>query len=111
MKRRNDRFFKVDVTCCPTTRSDEEFVQDGLSYSVTEMAEMVEKGLPVSSINNMALQDSQGTLHPTWDVPLEKQRGVDIADIWEAQQRSRSSIIAQRKKQREAAAAAASSTE
>lgn len=75
-------------TCCPRRQSDEVAPQDGLAYTVSDMASMLNSGMPISS-QNMQLQATQGSNNPSWDVPLEYRRGVDVSEIWEAQQDSR----------------------
>lgn len=59
-------------------------VQAGLAYTSSEMFELWKQGVPISN-------DNMGT--PTfepdktvWNIPIERQRSVDIADVWQAQQ-------------------------
>jgi hypothetical protein len=33
-----------------------------------------------------------GEVNPSWTVPIERDRGVDVADVWQAQQESRSKL-------------------
>lgn len=69
-------------------------VEDGLTYSVADMVELVNKGLPVNAVNvnSMALQSGQGVPNPTWDVDPSQVRGYDIADAWEIQQLARNKL-------------------
>lgn len=91
--------------CCPKCRNGENVVRSGLSYTVSEMAAAAASGRPVS-LNNCALTPSQGQVNPSWDVPLERKRGVDIADIYQAQQAARNKVrsagLESRKKAKEA---------
>ena len=59
----------------------------GLAYSPAKMMELAERGIPVSSQSVGTFFD--GVVTPTWEVPLERARGVDIADVWQAQAESR----------------------
>lgn len=72
-------------------RESDIVVEDGLTYSVSDMAELVSKGLPVNAVNanSMMLQAGQGVPNPTWDVDPSQLRGFDIADAWELQQIAR----------------------
>lgn len=69
-------------------------VIDGLTYSVAQMVDLVNRGLPVNSVNvqQMALQPGQGVANPSWDVDPSQVRGFDIADAWELQVSSREKI-------------------
>lgn len=80
------------VTAChPCLDKDEKKTISGLAYTVAEMNEMLLAGNPIS-IQQYALRESQGTQNTSWDVPLENQRGVDAADIWEQQQKARDKV-------------------
>lgn len=61
---------------------DDKPVQNGLSMSPSEMQRMSERGVPVTTQNNEALF-YDGETRPSWDVPLDQQRGVDIATMWQ----------------------------
>ena len=56
-------------------------VQAGLAYTSSEMFDLWKQGVPISN-------DNMGT--PTFEtdktVWIERQRGVDIADVWQAEQ-------------------------
>lgn len=55
------------------------------------MARMVDKGIAVSSINDSIFYD--GEVNPSFDVPIEEQRGVDIVDAWNASRTARKRIL------------------
>ena len=74
------------------THDDESTTIEGCSYTPQQLSDMAEKGIPVTSQNNTALQSHQGHQGSSWDIPLEQQRGTDISDLWLAQRRSRSSL-------------------
>lgn len=65
------------------TRCDfEEVVRKGLSYSPADMARLTERGMPVNSLNNgKAFID--GEENPSFHVTSDRQRFVDVADLWE----------------------------
>lgn len=77
----------------PVKESD-IIVEDGLTYSVSDMVDLVNKGLPVNSVNvqAMTLQPGQGVDNPSWDVDPSQIRGYDIADAWEIQQLARNKV-------------------
>lgn len=66
-------------------------VQDGLAITPSRMAELVEQGIPVSSSVLSAGADD-GVSNPSWDIPIDQKRGVDVATVWESQQTSRKHI-------------------
>lgn len=57
--------------------------RQGLAYSPSKMLELAERGIPISSPNVGTFFD--GVDRPEWSVPIERQRGVDPADVWQAQ--------------------------
>lgn len=79
------------VCCCPKRRVDEQPVRPDLSRTPAQMMALVEQGIPVS-VPNAISAENQGVLNPSWDVPIERKRGTDIADIWQKQQASRKKL-------------------
>lgn len=72
----------IFATC--KRKKGELAVHGNLAYTPAEMFELWKQGVPISN-------DNMGT--PTfepdqtiWQVPIERQRGVDVADVWQAQQ-------------------------
>ncbi|UPW41270.1 hypothetical protein [Sigmofec virus UA08Rod_4527] len=57
-------------------------VEQGLSVSPSQVAELTAKGIPVSSTNVSQFID--GSPNPSFDLPIDELRGVDINDVWEA---------------------------
>lgn len=69
---------------CICKRSEGDIpVQDGLTVTPSEMYEMAKKGIPVSTAN-LDMQFNDGEVNPSWDVPIDKQRGIDIGEIWQS---------------------------
>lgn len=62
-------------------RSGESIVQPDLAVTPAQALAMAEKGLPVSAQMNSQMID--GHTHSDWNVPLEEQRGIDIAQMWQ----------------------------
>ena len=58
-------------------------VQAGLAYTSAEMFEMWKQGVPISN-ENMGTPTFEPA-NTVWQVPIERQRGVDIADVWKVQ--------------------------
>lgn len=64
---------------------DDVFVQNGLAVTPSQMLEMAADGVPISSVNAEFMYDDGQRTPP--DVPvLDRQRGVDLGDLWEHQQ-------------------------
>nr|QPB07437.1 MAG: hypothetical protein [Microvirus sp.] len=72
--------------------SDEPFEStvNNLAVTPSDMHRMVERGIPVSPSNDAMFFD--GTPNVTFELPLEDARGVDVNDIWNAQQDARRKI-------------------
>lgn len=64
--------------------SDSIVVKGGLASTPSQMLELASKGVPISENNVSNFFD--GEKNPSWDVPLYRQRNVDIADVWQAEQ-------------------------
>ncbi|QCS36432.1 hypothetical protein [Capybara microvirus Cap3_SP_374] len=58
--------------------------QQGLAMTPSEMAALVEKGIPISP-NNTLLQFQEGTTNVDFNLPIDQLRGTDINDAWNAQ--------------------------
>lgn len=65
--------------------------QSGLAITPARMAEMVNQGIPVST-DNASGQFYDGIPMPSFDIPIDQKRGVDMAQIWQAQKSARSHI-------------------
>lgn len=66
----------------------ESKTRPNLAYTPAQMADMVARGLPVSSFVESSFND--GSSSTTFDdLPIEHTRGIDINDVWNAQQDSR----------------------
>lgn len=76
---------RSNVVSAPRRRRvTEPVVKSGLSYTPAQMAKLSEQGIPVSMGNAANFND--GVENPEWDVAPDMQRGVDPADLWEAEQ-------------------------
>ncbi|WGL30921.1 hypothetical protein [Dipodfec virus UOA04_Rod_535] len=66
-------------------------VKQGLSMSPSDVAKMTARGLGVSSqINQELFYDGDDS--PSFYIPLERRRGVDVAEIWEAEQTAKKKL-------------------
>lgn len=72
------------------TDSPFESTVNGLAVTPADMHRMVDRGIPVSPSNDALFFD--GTPNVTFDLPIEDARGVDVNDIWNAQQDARRKI-------------------
>lgn len=66
-------------------------VQSNLAITPAKMAELVDSGIPVSS-SILGASHFDGVSNPSWDLPIDQIRGVDIAQVWQTQLDSRKSI-------------------
>lgn len=63
-------------------RSENDIPVNGkLALTPSKMMALAEKGIPISS-QNLGNQYFEGEVNPSWDVPLDRQRGVDVNDMW-----------------------------
>lgn len=62
-------------------KSYETPVQNGLGLTPKQMAELTNKGIPISA-NNLGLSYQDGVQDSDFTVPMEHTRGVDLADLW-----------------------------
>lgn len=73
----------ISSRVCNCERKEHEVVvRDGLAYSPSDMARLQSRGMPVNGLNTSnAFFD--GEENPSFDVGSERQRFVDVADLWE----------------------------
>lgn len=62
-----------------------EKVREGLAYTPSQIASLTARGLPVNSLNTQSAF-FDGTENATSFIPSDRQRHVDVADLWEEQQ-------------------------
>ena len=53
----------------------------GLAITPAQMLSMAENGIPISNHQLSTLYD-EGTVNPSWDIDMDRQRGVDPIDMW-----------------------------
>lgn len=66
-------------------------VLPNLAITPSQMARLVEDGIPVST-NVLGVSAFDGENNPSWDLPVDMRRGVDVADVWSAQRSARDRI-------------------
>ena len=80
-----------NTRCAHPKRSGYETApKAGLAYTPADMAKMHASGMPVNSAN-LINSFCDGDKNPSFALPIERQRGVDIAEVWEA------SLVAKKK--------------
>lgn len=81
------------IRTCKALRNDQDKpVQSDLALTPAQMADLAEKGIPISTANaQLAYED--GTRSATFDIPIEERRGIDIADVWNTQQDARDKVV------------------
>ena len=80
----------MKVSICKRHGTDRD-VQDGLAFTPARMLELAEQGIPVSTQTAASTFDD-GYTQLEFEPNLELQRGIDMADLWEAQQNVRAKI-------------------
>lgn len=76
---------------CHLSQDMEIPVIPNLAVTPSKMAELVDAGIPVSSAV-IGSQYFDGENNPSWDLPADLRRGVDIASVWQAQRDARSNV-------------------
>lgn len=66
-------------------------VQNNLALTPSKMAEFVDQGIPVSA-SQLNGDFFDGVSNPSWDVSIDLKRGVDVAEVWQAQKTARFNI-------------------
>lgn len=92
------KYYKSSATSVATCYQEDgkPKTRSGLSYTPAEMNEMMQKGIPVTN-KNLENKFFDGDTNPEWNIDLMRQRGVDIADVWEAEQAARDKVRSARK--------------
>lgn len=104
--------FKSARFCRSVVYSSEDSyhrVRPNLAVTPAQMFEMAAHGVPISLQNASNFHD--GDTNPSWTVPPERVRGVDMADLWQMQQSSRAKLKKARADAKAAAQQKESSTE
>lgn len=82
----------------------ETLVESGLAYTPADMQRMAQQGVAINSMN------MEGSYYyepqsKSWDIPISERRGIDPADIWNAQMDARNKLRSADKKARASKAA------
>lgn len=64
-------------------------VKQNMAVTPAQIAELTSNGMAVSSQNN--LQFEEGVANPA-HYPIEQTRGIDVADVWTAEQTSKAKM-------------------
>lgn len=75
------KFSPVTRVCSPNPATHFP-TKPGLSITPSEMYRLMEQGIPVSSQVNASLYYDGDENIKGWDMPPERLRGVDPADLW-----------------------------
>ena len=80
--RKDSKLFQRGVTTSPKRKENEIVVKNGLAITPSRALQMSQSGVPVTgqNIQNFFPVGDQKT---NWDLPLERTRGVDPADLWQ----------------------------
>lgn len=70
----------------PKYQQEETKVRSGLSPTPAQMWDLMKQGKPISSFELDPKLFNDGDPYQTYDIPLDQQRGIDINDMWNAQQ-------------------------
>lgn len=80
-------------------QKDKNPVKSHLALTPAQMDRAREQGVPItpSNVNPDLIQD--GTVNPQFEIELERQRGVDIAELWQNAESSRKKLVKFNKEQ------------
>lgn len=67
------------------------YTEQNIAITPSDIQSMVERGIPVSTTNLPSFID--GTINPSFDVPIELRRGVDVVDVWDTSQTAKRTLI------------------
>lgn len=76
---------------CKNTTKPWKYTEQNLAVTPSEIMELTNRGIPVSPSN--ANQFVVGVPNPSYDLPVDQRRGVDIVDVWDASQSAKRSLI------------------
>lgn len=76
-------------------------VQQGLAYTPSMMDKMRVQGIPIQANNLPEEMFDDGDKTNKFDVPIYRQRGIDVADVWLMEQESKSKLKQFSKKQQQ----------
>lgn len=79
------------ISRCKRSAGD-PIVQNGLAMTPSQMAELAIQGIPVNNQTLAAYYD-EGYSHLSYDMPLDIQRGIDVAQLWEEKQRIGKKVV------------------
>lgn len=80
----------TEFATCVYPAVDAVKTKNGLAVSPSTAMAMAERGIPISA--QMSSDFYDGDDNPSWELPLERSRGIDPSDLWQMQQDSRSKI-------------------
>lgn len=80
-------------------QKDKNPVKSHLAITPAQMDKAREQGVPITpnNVNPDLIQD--GTTNPQFEIELERQRGVDIAELWQNAESSRKKLNSFKKSQ------------
>lgn len=75
----------MSAFCNCKRKIDEPVVQNGLAVTPAQMADLAAHGVPITP-QNLGLGYQEGVSRLDYEPPLEYQRGIDMADLWDIRQ-------------------------
>ena len=66
-------------------------VVGGLAVTPSQMLDLTQRGIAISASNNM--QYLEGSEDPSFDLPIDARRGIDVNDVWDAQTNARRKLL------------------
>lgn len=70
--------------CTCRRERNEKPVQGDLALTPSQMFNMMQEGIPITAQEQNKNNFYDGDTNPSFELPLDQQRGVDIADCWNA---------------------------
>ena len=72
-----------DKGCVCLRKENDLSVKNGLAVTPSQMYDMAKRGIPITTANQ-DMQFYDGEINPSWELPLDKIRGVDIGELWQS---------------------------
>lgn len=70
----------------------EDKVQDGQSITPAQMYSLAQQGKPISAHQLPNEYFDDGDPYQTYEIPIDRQRGIDVIDCWNASKDSQDKI-------------------
>lgn len=82
---------RKDIFACAVRHTGEQDVQNGLAMTPSQMFDMAQRGLPITT-QNLGVTYDEGYSNLDFTPPAEFRRGVDLGDLYEMRMDAKSKL-------------------